>query len=267
MHKGKIAIAALVLALVGAATAGAVRDVEKVHIRAGDIVIDGQGGFKPETLPKFEDAPISIYGGGKISTVSGDLPPILRKLIFEFDRHGSVVTKGLPTCSQPRLVATTVATARKLCPGAIIGKGFGKGIAKFAEQPPIPASSKITLFNGPRKHGNPTLFAHAHLTVPAPTTLVIPVEIEKINKGVYGYRTEADIPCIASCHVYPISGWVKIKREWNFKGKRYSYINARCETGHLQARGEFVFRDKFDIKKDGDTLFGTFFRPCKVRGE
>jgi hypothetical protein len=250
-------IVGLVLLLAGAATAGAVRDVEKVHIRAGDIVIDGYGGFRPETLPRTHDAPITIYGGGKISTVSGELPPILDKLIFEFDRHGSVDTTGLTVCTKAKLVATDVATARRNCAGSIVGKGYGKAIVKFDEQGPIPASSPITLFNGPKKHGNDTLFAHAHLSVPAPATFIVPVEIEKINKGVYGYRTEAKIPRIAGGYGHPISGSLTIGKKTIFKGKRYSYVNARCETGHLQARGEFTFKDK-------TILSGTFFRPCKV---
>jgi hypothetical protein len=46
-------------------------------------------------------------------------------------------------------------------------------------------------------------------------------------------------------------------RKWTYKGVRHSYVNARCETGRLQARGEFTFND-------GIYLSGTFLRPCKV---
>lgn len=256
--RGKILVGALVGLLVVAATAGAVRKVEKVHIRAGDLVLDGYGGFRPETLPRNRNAPIVLYGGGKISTVSGELPPILDKLIFEFDRHGAVETKGLPVCTKGKLIATDVPAARRNCRGAIVGKGRGSAIVKFPEQGPIPASSPITLFNGPKKNGNETILAHAHLDVPAPTTFIVPVEIKRINKGIYGYRTEARIPKIAGGHGHPISGNLKIGRRWTFKGKRLSYVNARCATGRLQARGEFTF-------KDGTRLTGTFLRPCKVR--
>jgi hypothetical protein len=38
-----------------------------------------------------------------------------------------------------------------------------------------------------------------------------------------------------------------------------TYINARCETGRLQARGLFTFRD-------GTVLSGTFLKPCKATG-
>jgi hypothetical protein len=257
--KMKIFVFAALGLLVLAASAGAVKKVEKVHLRAGDIVIDGYGGFKPETLPKNKNAPITIYGGGKISTVSGDLPPILDELNFEFDKHGAVETRGLDVCTQGKLVATDVPASRRACGGAIIGKGFGSAIVKFPEQAPIPASSPLTFFNGPKKHGNDTLLIHGHLDVPAPTTYIVPVEIKRIHKGVYGYRVEVDIPVLAGGSGIPISGRATIGKKWTFKGKTYSYVNARCQTGRLQARGEFAFTD-------GTLLKGSFLRPCKVRG-
>ncbi|HEY6550275.1 MAG TPA: hypothetical protein VIY71_03630 [Solirubrobacterales bacterium] len=252
---GLAALALSALAVVG--TAGAVRDNDRVELRAGDLLIVGHGGFRPETLPRYKDAPIMIYGGGKLSTVSGELPPILDKLTFEFDRHGSVDTTGLEVCRAGELQATDVPAARRACPHAIVGTGVGSAIVKFPEQGPIPISSPITLFNGPKVRGDDSILAHAYTTVPIATTFIVPVVIEKIHKGVYGYRTEAKIPKIAGGYGHPISGNIKVERKWTFKGKKHSYINARCENGRLQARGEFSF-------KDGTFLQGTFFRPCKV---
>ena len=246
-------IGLVVLAL--AVVAQARRDNDKVKLVAGDLVIEGRGGFRPETLPAHHDAPIMIYGGGKLSTKSGGVPPILETLTFEFDRHGSVDTTGLEVCTAGKLQATTVPAARKACPNAIVGEGRGSAIVTFPEQAPIPVSSPITLFNGPKVRGDDTVLAHAYTTVPIATTFIVPVVIEKIHKGVYG--TEAKIPKIAGGYGHPISGNIKIERKWTFKGKKHSYVNARCENGRLQARGEFSF-------KDGTFLKGTFFRPCKV---
>lgn len=253
--RGKVSVAAAVLALlvlVGTASA--------LTIRVGDLILRANGGFSPRSLPKHHDAPITLHGGGKLSTVSGELPPIMDTLTIEFDRHGSVQTVGLQVCTAGRLEATDVATARRRCPKAIVGRGFGRAIVKFPEQPPIPISSPITLFNGPKKNGDDTVLAHAYTTVPVPTAFVVPVVIEKINRGVYGYRTKAKIPEIAGGAGHPISGSLRIGRKWTHAGIRHSYVNARCETGHLQARAEVTF-------KDGTFLAGTFVRSCKVRGQ
>ena len=257
--RGFALAAAALLALVVAGNALAVKAVTKVHIVAGNIVIDAEGGFTPRALPKNVNAPITGYGGGKISTVSGELPPILKTIELEFDKHGAVDTVGLPKCSSARLQATTVAAARKLCPGAIVGKGFGHAVVKFPEQAPIPASSPFTVFNGPKVGGDPTVFVHAYLTVPAPTTFVVPVRIETIHNGRYGYRVKAEIPKIAGGAGIPISGSFRIGRKWTYKGKKHSYISARCADGRLQAQGQFGFKD--------DTLMrGTFIVPCEIKG-
>ncbi len=93
--------------------------------------------------------------------------------------------------------------------------------------------------------------------MPVATTFIVPVVIEKIHKGIYGYRVKAKIPKIAGGYGHPVSGRLTVDRKTTVKGKLHSYVNARCEIGRLQARGKFVF-------KDGTLLAGTFFRPCKA---
>jgi hypothetical protein len=261
MGRRTVRVFALAAALVLAAAGGALafHDITKVHLIAGNIVVDGEGGFTPTALPKNVNAPITLFGKGTISTVDGTLPPVLKTIQFEFDKHGSVDTTGLPKCTAAKLQATTVAQARRLCPGAIVGEGFGHAVVKFPEQALIPANSPITLFNGPRIGGDPSLLAHAYVTVPVSTTLVVPIRIETIHNGRYGYRVKAEIPKIAGGAGIPISGSIKVGRKWTFKGKRHSYVNARCADGRLQAIGKFAF-------KDGTRLEGTFVRPCQVRG-
>ncbi|HEV7770595.1 MAG TPA: hypothetical protein VGO66_08055 [Solirubrobacterales bacterium] len=253
-----LAVAAvMLLTVVGNALAA--REVIKVHLQAGNLIVIGEGGFAPNELPKNVDAPIEIFGKGHLETVDGTYPPILDTIEFEFDKHGSVDTTGLAKCSAAKLAATTVPQARKLCPGAIVGTGIGKAVVLFPEQGPIPATSPITLFNGPEIGGDPSFFAHAHLEVPAPTTFVVPVRIETIHNGRYGYRVTAKIPKIAGGYGHPLSGSIRVTRKWTYKGKRHSYVNARCPDGRLQATGKFGF-------KDGTQLKGTFLGLCKTLG-
>lgn len=256
MRRSRALLAVAVLATAALAATASAGDVQ--HIRVGDLELIAEGGFSPTKLPKHENAPISLHGGGKIKTISGDIPPILETINIEFDKHGAVETTGLEVCKQHKLEARTVDAARKACPKAIVGKGFGHAIVAFPESKVIDVDSPITLFNGPRKHGNPTVLAHAYTTYPVPVALIVPVEIEKIHKGVYGYRTKAKIPKIAGGNGVPISGHLKINKKWTFKGKKHSYVNARCETGHLQARVEATF-------KDHTFLNGVFIRACQVR--
>ena len=248
----RVHVLALVLVLLVAGTALG------IVLRAGNLVITTDGGFTPTTLPKKGFAPIKLHGYGKISTEDGSPPPVLETLTIWFDKHGEVETEGLPRCTPGKLAATTTAQARKLCPGAIVGKGFGKAVVIFPEQAPIPASSPITLFNAAPKHGNPVILAHAHLTVPGPTTFVVPIEIQKVNQGRYGFKTVAKIPRIAGGSGIPLYGRVSVGREWTFKGKKLSFANAGCPDGRLQAKVQLRF-------KDGTFLQGSVFKACKGR--
>lgn len=251
-----IATAAVLVAAVGALAGSS---VTKVRLQAGNLLAIGEGGFTPSALPKNVDAPITIFGKGRLSTVDGSLPPILKTIEFEFDKHGSVQTLGLPICTSGQLQATTVPAARKRCPGAIVGKGFGTAVVKFPEQAPIPVSSPITIFNGPRIKGDPSVFAHFYTTVPVAVAFVVPVRIETIHNGRYGYRVKAEIPKIANGAGIPISGSIRIGRKWTYKGVKHSYINARCPDGRLQATGKFSFND-------GTLLRGSFLNPCQTKG-
>jgi hypothetical protein len=245
-------IAVGAVALIGAAAA------EALKLRVGNLTIVTNGGFTPTKLPKRKNAPIKLFGHARFSTADGSRPSPLRRLTIEFDKHGAVETRGLPKCTQRKLVATTTKAARRNCRGSIVGTGFGTALVVLPEQRGIRASSPLTLFNGPKKNGNPTVLGHAHLDYPVPTTYVVPIEIEKIRKGRYGFRTVADFPRIANDYGSPMSGRLKIGREWKFKGRRLSFANAHCADGRLQARGEFTF-------KNGDSVRGTIFRPCQVR--
>lgn len=269
--RARVEIRHLLPVILVAAAAGALLTVSAAQaltktIRVGNLVLKAQGGFSPKSLQKHENAPIELHGGGMISTVSGELPPKLDTIDIEFDRHGAVDTTGLEVCRAGKLEARTVKQARAACPGAIVGKGHGHAVVAFPESRPLSVDSPITLFNGPRKHGDPTVLAHAYTTYPAPVALIVNVVIETIHKGVYGYRTKARIPKIAGGAGIPISGRLKIDRKWTYRGARHSYVNARCETGHLQARVEAAFKENTYPFKDNAFLSGVFIEGCKVRG-
>ena len=184
------------------------------------------------------------------------------QIILWFDKHGAVETRGLPVCTTGKLAATTTPQARKLCPGAIVGTGFGTAVVNFPEQAPIPASSPITIFNGPPKHGNPTVLAHAHLTrarrrPPSSSRS----RSRRSTTAATASRPWPTIPKIAGGAGTPIYGRLTIGREWNYKGKTLSYANASCPDGRLQAKGQFRF-------KDGTFLQGTLLQsPARVAGE
>jgi hypothetical protein len=240
------------LALLLAATAYA------LHLQAANLIIDGDGGFAPTRLPRDRPAPIKAFFHGSIATLDGTRPSPLQTLVLEIDKHSLNETEGLPKCSLGKLRATTTKQARQLCPGSIVGTGFGTVLTELPEQAPIKTSSALTIFNGPEKNGNPTAIGHAHLDYPSPTTYLVQAEIEKVHHGRYGYRIEINFPKIVNYYGSPTSGRITIDRKWHYKGRTLSYANASCADGRLQAKVQLSFKDETFLQ-------GTAFKPCTVR--
>ena len=228
------------------------------EVTVGNLTIDFHLDSAPEELPRLENAPIRFWGSGALKTRDGSVPPPLQRLMFEADRFGHIETRGLPACCRQKLTATTSAQARKLCPGAIVGSGYGRGVVAFPEQAPIPAGSPITFFNGPTIEGDPSVIVHAHLTIPAPTTYLVPLRIETIDNGIYGFRAEADVPPIAGGYGSIADFRFRFDRKWSFEGERLSYVYARCQIGRLQGLIEAQF-------VDGTELRSHFVHACRVR--
>jgi len=223
----------------------------------GKLILDVGGGFSPKKLPKKKYAPVTLKGSANVSTTDGTVPPIVNRVVVDFDRNGKLDTKGLPVCKPSRLENTVVKQARKACKKAIVGKGFASAQVTVPDQPPIPATSPLTIFNGPRRGGSPTSIIHAYTTIPAPTTFVVVARITRA-KGRYRYRVTANVPPIAGGYGALTFARFKVGRVYKHKGKRRSYASARCRDGRLQAQGRFEFAD-------GTVIGGTALRRCKAR--
>ena len=175
------ALSALVaLALVSAASGETVR--------AGSVEIEIEGAISPTKLPKKTPAPITLTVSGAIKSTDGSRVPALKTLSLEFDKHGQIYTKGLPTCNPAKLQSTLTAQAKKACGSALVGTGNVSAEIYFPEQAPFPASGPLLIFNGIPKGGKPTLIFHVHADVPAPTTFVTEGVISKAS-GKYGTST------------------------------------------------------------------------------
>lgn len=234
--------------LVGAADAATVR--------VGTLVLHADGGFRPQALPQRSFAPIRFQGYGDVKTTDGSVPPALQHVKIEFDRDGRLTTAGLPVCRPASIEATTVAQARRSCRGAIVGRGHVGATLSLAGLR-LGVRSPLTLFNGPRRNGNPTVVAHAQTAVPIFESYVVVVPIER-RQGAYRYRSSFDIPKIAGGAGALTHVDAKIGRRYRAGGARRSYVSARCSDYVLQTKGSFTFAD-------GTVIYGSAFKTCRIR--
>ena len=259
-----IALTLGALGLVGALLVGnAIAAGQKVV--SGNLVIEIDGKVSPTKLSKSKPQPIALELSGKAGTNDGPdggrilvdgadgthVPP-LKELFVEFDNDGHLNTKGLPACSVGKLQSTLTNQAKAACGKALIGEGRATAEIAFPEQPPFSAGGPILIFNGSSGNKQKLVF-HVYAKVPAPTTFVFTAEIGK-GKGPYGTSAKVRVPSITSGQGSVTSFKVKIKKTFNYKGKKESVLTATCKTGTLQARGDFSFA--------GKKLSGKVTRPC-----
>lgn len=259
MRKAFAMMLAAMVAAAGLATAGAATAAKPTVVRAGNLILKLNGSVSPKRLPKNRLAPIALRISGDISTTDGSHPPAARTVIANFDRHGTVNARGLPTCRIGRLVARDTGSAKAACRSAIVGSGKTTVRVAFPEQAPFLATGPLVLFNGGVRGGVTTMYIHAYVAVPAPTALITTVKIRKIRKGRFGTRATARIPVIAGGSGSVTSFDLKIQRSFRRNGRQQSYLLARCATGRFFAHGTVAFAS-------GPRVSGTVVRACGVRG-
>lgn len=247
----RIAILAILVASGACATAYA------LTAEVGSVWVSATATLQPRELPRRADAPVSLTSVTRVGTRDGSTPPTLRTLLFLLDKNGSVDTKGLPTCTTAKLEGTTPAEARKRCAGALVGKGTAKVLVTMPGKAPFEVTSPLSFFNGPPAGGRPTLIAHGYETVPAAKTLLVPITIERVAKGRYGFRAEVEMPELAGGYGAAILAEATIGAVRKRGGKKVGYINAHCSGGRLQVAGSARFTN-------GDFFPVTLTSPCHL---
>jgi hypothetical protein len=222
-------------ALIALSVAGIATAEKPVTVQAGNLRLTFNGGFTPKALSKTKLTPITLTASGQIRTLDGSHPPAMKEFVLETDKNGAIDVEGLPVCKSSQLQSQDTKHAEAICKSAIIGSGQATASISFPESAPIPATSKIVVFNGGSKGGTTTLYIHAYLTIPAPAAIVTTVKITKIHNGRYGLKSVASIPKIA--------GGSGSLTDFNLTINKKGVLSAKCPDGKLQAHGTAVFSD------------------------
>jgi hypothetical protein len=229
---------------------------EGALVIVNDIILRADGSFQPRALPRQRFAPIDFQGHFDIAAKGGGKPVALEEAVIDFDRDGRLSAGGLPVCPAERVAEAGPAQARQACAGAIVGTGHIEALIGLPSGAVV-ASSPLTIFNGPRQAGRPTVVLHARTTIPAPQTFAIVVPIER-RPGAFRYRATLALPPIAGGLGAITHVAVQVGRRFSVDGRRRSYIAARCSSGVLRTHGRFSFAD-------ATVVDGSVEKPCRAR--
>jgi hypothetical protein len=238
-----VLVAILACAIPGEAAFGA------AMIETREIRLRLNADFQPLNLPKKSFAPVEFEGYLDITRPGGGAPPALTQVVMDFDRDGRLDVAGLPTCAPEQVAEVSTEEARAICKNAIVGSGKLEALISLPGGP-VPTSSALTLFNGPRQEGHPTVVVHARISVPATQTYAFVVPIEK-RPGEFRYRATVNLPELAGGLGAITHLDVKIGRRYTAGGVKRSYVAARCSDHILRSHGIFTFANGLVIEGVG----------------
>ncbi len=245
----RVAVLAVALTLVLAATASG------IEACIGPLCVSSTVDMQPRELPAKGNAPITLTSTTRIRTKDGSTPPTLEALDFLIDKHGTVNGKAFPVCPIGKLQGATTSQARKRCAGALVGKGTGKALVTMPGRAPFQISSPVSFFNAAPTGGKTTLIAHAYETVPEPKALLVPIVVERVAKGRYGFHVRVEMPDVAGGFGAPTLAEAAIGATRKQGGKKIGFIEAHCSGGRLQVEGTLTFTN-------GDSFPTTLTSPC-----
>jgi hypothetical protein len=245
----RAAVLAVALTLVLGATASG------IEACIGPLCVSSTVDMQPRTLPAKGNAPITLSSITRVRTKDGSTPPTLDTIDFLIDKHGRVDSKAFPVCPKSKLEGATTAQARQRCSKALVGTGTGKALVTMPDKIPFQIKSAISFFNAAPTGGKPTLIAHAYETVPVPKALLVPIVIEKVAKGRYGFHVRVEMPEVAGGFGAPTLAEASIGATIKRKGKKIGFVSAHCSGGRLQVEGNLTFTN-------GDRFPTTLTSPC-----
>lgn len=239
------AMAALAVALTPGSAQGE-------RAQEGNLVVSLNGGVAPLLLPRHGAAPAGVRLQGEIHTEDGSPLPRLDQVRLELAGSGRLFTRGLPKCPGARLRNADSHQALYRCGDALVGGGSFEASIFIPGQRPFRLHGRLLAFNGRAKGGRPAVWAHVFSYEP-PVSLAVPFLIEP---GDGGYRTAlvASLPEWIGPYPHLASFDLTLARQFDYRGKRRSYINASCPVprpftaGFLAfARATYGFEDEREL--------------------
>ena len=147
--------------------------------------------------------------------------------------------------------------ARRRCRSALVATGQIRAAIEPPDGGRFTVSTPLSVFNGPRIDGGPSVLVHAHLAAPWRETHVLSLPILPGRRD-RGFNVKVDIPELAGGYGYLIGTSLRVHRLYRHRGRRLSYAMARCPDHFLAAQGRFEFADK-------SAFAGTLFKYCAKR--
>ncbi|MDX6634328.1 MAG: trimeric autotransporter adhesin [Solirubrobacterales bacterium] len=220
--------------------------------------------MSPRALPRKGLAPVAVTVGGQVSSTDGDLPPQLKALRIDINRHGEVDYRGLPLCDVNRIQPASSSRALSACRSSLVGEGRFSASIILSAQEPYPTKGRLLVFNG-RHRGHPALLAQIYSPYPFATSFVIPFTVTRSSKGQFGTSLVALLPKALGDWGYLTGIEMRLRRKFRYRGSSRSYLSAGCPAPKGLSSVLFpLVRAEFSFA-GGKRVSSTVVRSCRAR--
>lgn len=253
----------LTIALIVVAAAFGATLAQGERVQKGNLVVTLKGGISPRKLPRDRPAPATVHLAGGIRTTDGSPLPRVNWIKLELAWRGRLFTRGLAVCPRARLESTDSSHALEFCGPALVG--HGKLFAKIfvPGQVPFGIHARLLVFNGRTKVGRPAVWVHAYSSNP-PVSFVLPFTVRH-QPG--SFRTVLVTTIRRSVGPWPhvANFQVTVSRDFTYRGKKHSYLNASCPVPRNFTAGFLSFARANYTFADGRRLRPQVVRSCRAR--
>lgn len=262
MKRSRAKTASMIVLALAVLAGAAVASAEVAQ--KGKLRVKVNAKLAPRTLPRKGTAPISVFFSGRISTTDESAPPQLKQMRIELNRNGRIDYSGLPVCRVKQIHPASSGRALAACRRSLVGKGTFLGDIVLAGQEPYPTKGRLLVFYGKRK-GRPVLLGQIYSGKPFATSFVIPFEIKRIRKGLYGTALIAKLPRSLGSWGYVTAIEMTLSRRYFYRGKRHSFISAGCPAPKGFPGAVFTLARTSFRFAGGQKVGSSLTRSCGVR--
>jgi hypothetical protein len=235
-------------------------------VQQGRVRVALQAKLTPKRLPRSGTAPVHFSISAKIGSTDGSVPPQLRSLVIEINRHGHIDPAALPVCQVDQIQPATTEGALEACGRSVVGKGTFSAKVLITQQTPFPSAGEVVAFNG-RWNGRPAILAHIYGTQPVPTSYTLPFVIKTVSRGAYGTVLKASLPQFTGKWGYVTGIGLDLGRSTSRRGGGRGYLTAGCPVPKGFGSASFpLARTSLSFGRGGPkTVDQTLIRTCGAR--
>lgn len=257
-------LAPSVIAICAAIALGATVTAQAELEQDGNLVVSFDGGIVPRSLPRSGTAPVAVNVESTVRTSDGaDPPPQLREITIAINREGRLFDRGLPTCRVRRIQPATMAAARRICGGAIVGSGRVGVRVSLPNQPPFTFRGPLLVFNARPVDGKRRILAQVYGKRP-PSAFVLTFKVIR-RRGTFGTVIRTSLPQSAWKWAYVTHFEMRLRRVYTYEGRRHSFVSAGCPAPRGFPGAVYPFARATFGFAGGREVTSTLIRDCRVR--